>query len=68
MKRTEAKNIGQIINLCSSAVNRMTPEQERVSALNLDLLYEAAKKHMLVSMVGQILQRVGVFHSVGIGA
>ncbi|MDO5138965.1 MAG: nucleotidyltransferase family protein, partial [Oscillospiraceae bacterium] len=50
----------KIIYLCYCAVNKMTPEPEKIAGFDLDHLYEAAQKHMLASMIGQILQKAGV--------
>lgn len=54
------QSIENIIYLCSCAINGTPPEQERIAVFSLDHLYGAAQKHMLASMIGQILQKAGI--------
>ncbi len=54
------QSINDLIYLCSCSVNGSSPEQKRIATLELDHLYEAAQKHMMASMVGQILQKAGI--------
>lgn len=54
------KNITDIFYICSCAVNNTQLEQNDIKTIDLDHLYEAAKKHMLASMVGQILQKARI--------
>ena len=54
------QSIDDIIFLCCCSVNGMTPSPDTIVGINLNHLYEAAQKHMLASMVGQILQKAGI--------
>ena len=49
-----------IIYLCICAVKQVTPEQKKLDSINLDLLYEAAEKHLVTAAVGMALENAGM--------
>ena len=49
-----------IIYLCSCAINNKPIDKNVVEGIDIDSVYDVAKKHMLVSLVGQILQHYGI--------
>lgn len=51
------------IYICGCAINGHTPDLELLDSLNLDDLLYISKKHMLSSMVGQILLKYGYNNS-----
>lgn len=46
--------------LAGCAVRRETPDAQRVAAMDLERLYEAAEKHMISAAVGMALEKAGV--------
>ena len=52
------QSVDIVIYLCSCAVNGTIPEIS--TSINLEHLYEAAQKHMLASMIGQVLKSIGI--------
>lgn len=54
------QSIDTIIYLCSCKVNNDKVDGDRIADLNIDNIYTVSKKHMLSSMIGQILKNVGV--------
>ena len=53
-------SIDIVIYLCSCAINKMPVDKNMISNINLDCVYDVAKKHMLSSIVGQILECNGI--------
>ena len=49
-----------MIYLLSCAVNRETPDAQRVAGMDLDKLYEKARRHMVTSAVGYGLEAAGI--------
>lgn len=48
-----------VIYLASCEVNRIVPESERVSAMDLDEVYSLASHHMITAAIAFALERVG---------
>lgn len=62
MNDTEYKQtIDLIIYLCSCAINKTKVDIKRIENINIDNIYVASKKHMMSSMIGQILINNGVY-------
>lgn len=51
---------GSVIYLCSCAANGQDPDLEKVSGLDMDVLFDAAQKHKLAATVGMVLERVNI--------
>ena len=49
-----------IIYLCSCAINNKPVDKNVLNGIDIDTVYDVAKKYMLVSLVGQILQTYGI--------
>ncbi len=49
-----------MIYLLSCAVNRETPDAQRAAGMDLDKLYEKARRHMVTSAVGYGLEAAGI--------
>lgn len=61
MNDTEYRqSIDVIIYLCSCAINKTEIDKNRLANINIDHLYQSARKHMLSSMIGQILRNEGM--------
>ncbi len=54
------QSIELIIYLCSCAVNNIKVNENRLTNINVDNIYSVSQKHMLSSMVGQILKSNGI--------
>ena len=49
-----------VIYLSRCAVNGLTPDAQRVAAMDLSALYEAARTHMMTSIVAMALESAGI--------
>ena len=54
------QSIDIIIYLCSCAINKIEIDKNKLANINIDHLYQSARKHMLSSMIGQILRCAGM--------
>ena len=52
--------IKDVIYLVSCAVNRVSPDAERILAMDISNVYAAAQMHMLTAMAGMMLQSAGI--------
>lgn len=52
--------IDNVIWLCGCAVNKTTPDSEKISNINLEHLYKAAHKHMLTATTAYALRSAGI--------
>ena len=52
------KYVKIVVYLCSCSICNKTPEIDYLDEIDFDLLYEVSEKHMLTSMIGQILQSI----------
>ncbi|MCR5135802.1 MAG: nucleotidyltransferase family protein [Oscillospiraceae bacterium] len=55
------KALDAVIRLGACAVNGETPEREWAKGLDTDLLYKAAKQHLLTALVGHALESAGIY-------
>ena len=55
------KALDAVMRLCACAVNGEVPDCEWAAGLDLDLLYKAAKHHLLTAMVGYALESAGIY-------
>lgn len=55
------RSIDVIIKLCSCALNKSSFDKSMLDGVNIDELYDIAQKHMLASMIGQILEANGIY-------
>lgn len=53
-------SINIVIYICSCAINEKPVDKYLLGNINLDYVYAVAKKHMLSSLVGQILENNGI--------
>ena len=59
MNETEYKEaLDFIVYLCACAINKVTPQSN--NKVNLDHVFEITQKHMITSIVGQMLQRASI--------
>lgn len=56
----DKKVTDDLIYLCSCAFNGLIPDRERTAAMDLDVLYYAAKRHSLSSLTAYALETAGV--------
>lgn len=54
------QSIDFIIYLCSCAINKTGIDKTRLANINIDHIYLSAEKHMLASMIGQIIRSIGI--------
>ena len=61
MNRQEyIKAIKDVIYLCYCALNEHKPVKSRLDKMNMDYIYEASQKHMLVSVCAMALESAGI--------
>ena len=51
---------GDVIYLCSCAVNSVTAEKARVEQMDLSALYQTAQRHTLTAVVAHVLSAAGI--------
>ena len=49
-----------VIYLCSCAINNISLDRNKLANIDFNSIYDVAKKHMLTSMLGQVLQSNGI--------
>lgn len=55
-----SKAIEVLIYLCSCAINRVIPDNERITGVNLQDLFKVSGEHMLSSICGKMLESIGI--------
>lgn len=59
-KQEYRESIDQVIELVGCALRGERPDRDRIAGMNLENLYEAAKKHQIAAAVGMALESAGV--------
>ncbi len=54
------KALDAVMRLCACAVNGEIPDADWIRGMDLDLLYKAAKQHLLTAVVGYALESAGI--------
>lgn len=59
-KEEYRRALDAVMRLCACAVNGEIPDADWIRGMDLDLLYKAAKQHLLTAVVGYALESAGI--------
>ncbi len=54
--------IETLVYLCSCAINKKSPDFERIAAVDLQNLFMVSEEHMLSSICGKMLESIGIIN------